>query len=186
MNSKIKLLVILLLFVSETSHSQDTSYQYLDTLVSEFVKELQLNNIDAICIYKKYCVGCMHVAENKNDICDHFSTYVPTYILWLYQGKTFITKKDNCFDYSTIEIDSIFLWKIFFTYKNQIKEEKIKPFEYVVYENMNKETYFIMRDHSDHQYFKIIIDEEVIVFNFDEFDFKKEIDGCLNNSSCYL
>jgi hypothetical protein len=180
MNSKIKLLVILLLFISKVSYSQDTSYQYLDILVSDLVKELQLNNTDTICIYKNYCVGCVHIVENENDRCGYSSIYMPTYILWLDQGKTFLTKKDNCFDYSIIEIDSISLWKTFFTYKNQIKKEKVKLFEYIVYENKRKKTYFIMRDHSDHQDFKMIVNGDTTALNFDEFDLEKECDGCIN------
>ena len=180
MNTKIKLFIILLAFITKISYAQNTSYQHLDTLVTNFVKELQVNHIDTICIYKNYCVGCIHIFDNETDKCNYSSIFIPTYILWLNQGKIFLSKKDNCFDYSTIEIDSTSLWKIFFAYKNQIKKEKVKPFEYVICENHKKNVYFMSVDHSNHQDFKMIINNNIIGMNFDEFNLKKEHDGNLN------
>jgi hypothetical protein len=93
--------------------------------------------------------------------------------LWIKQGKTFLSKKDNCFDYSTIEIDSTALWKIFFKNKKHIRKEKVKIFEYVVYENKKKEVYFMMRDHSHHRDFEIIVNTDTVKMEFDDFDLQK-------------
>jgi hypothetical protein len=176
MITKIKLFIILSVSFISVSYGQNTTYQHLDTLVNDYVKKLQANNIDTICIYKNYCVGCVYIFDNENDRCNYSSIYMPTYILWYKQGTTYLTKKDNCFDYSTIQINSIGLWKLFFKNKQHIQKEKVKLFEYISHENHKKEKYFIMRDHSNHQDFKMLIKEEIIALNFDEFDLEKECD----------
>jgi hypothetical protein len=178
---KTKLLIILFVLIAKVSYSQDTSYQYLDILVSDFIEELQANHIDTVCIYKDYCVGCVHVFDTENDRCDYSSIYIPTYILWLNQGKFFLTKKDNCFDYSIIEINfSYYVWKLFFKNKKRIRKEKVKPFEYTVIDDKKKEKHLIMMDHSKHRDFKMIVNGNITALNFDEFDLEKEYDGSTN------
>jgi len=185
MKAKIKFFIILLAFFTSTTHAQNTSYQHLDTLVNDFVKELQANYIDTICIFRNYCVGCIHVFDNDNDKCNYSSIYIPTYIIWLKQGRTFLTQKDNCFDYSTIEIDSIFLWNFFFKNQNYIKKEKVKPFEYITCENHKKKVYSVLIDHSKNQDFKMIINKRVLDMHFNEFDLKEEYDGSININYLY-
>lgn len=179
---KLKIILLLIVFcpISNISFGQNTSYQYLDALVTSFVKELQTQNVDTICIYQDYCVGYIYPSKNEDDKCFFSSIYMPTYILWISQAKTFLTKKDNCFDYSIIEIDSITVWKLFFKYKNQIKEEKVKPFEYLAFENNKKEKFFILRDHSCHRDFKTIVNGDTIGLKFDDFNLSKKFDGCTN------
>jgi hypothetical protein len=148
--------------------------------VTNYVKELQSQNIDTICVYKDYCIGCIYPIKNETDGCDYFSIYVPTYILWIKQGKTFLSKKDNCFDYFTIEIDSISLWKIFFKNKKHIEKEKVKPFEYIIYKKNKKEVYGISIDHSRHRDFEMIVNDNNIVMKFDEFDLQEKSSGETN------
>jgi hypothetical protein len=180
MTLKIKLLVIMLFCIRGFSQGQETSYQQLDSLVTKFVEKLQYKNIDTICIYKNYCVGCYYVFENKDDECICSTTFIPTYILWLNRGKTFLSKKDNCFDYSTIEIDSTFAWDYFLKNKECIAKEHVKPFEYVVSKDNREDTYLIIRDHSNRQDFKMIVNDDVISLHFDEFDLEKECDNSIN------
>ncbi|MDR0798996.1 MAG: hypothetical protein LBN18_04460 [Dysgonamonadaceae bacterium] len=180
MKKKIFLTILALLFFVPISYGQNTSYQYLDTLVTDYVKKLQSQNIDTICVYKDYCVGCVYSIKDEADRCAYSSIFIPTYILWINQGKTFLSKKDNCFDYSTIEIDSTALWKIFFKNQKRIKKEKVKFFEYIVYENKKKEVYSIMADHSQHHDFEMIIKGESIVMKFDEFNLQKQSDAEYN------
>ena len=147
-----------------------------------FVKALQSKNIDTVCVYKDYCIGCGKFIKYQEDSITYFCFHdISTYIFWLDQGKTFASKKDNCFDYSTIEIDSTSLWKIFFTYENQIKEEKVKPFEYLVWKNKKKEIQGISINHSRHLHFEISVNKDIIAtMNFDEFDLEKEHNGSVN------
>ncbi|MDR1764221.1 MAG: hypothetical protein LBR64_09805 [Dysgonamonadaceae bacterium] len=181
MIEKIKLFIIISVSFISISYGQDTSsYQYLDSLVNDYVKRMQANNIDTICVYKEYCVGCVYIFDDENDVCNYSSVYVPTYIFWKKQGITYLTKKDNCFDYATIPMDSLNLWKLFLKYRRQIKKEKTKIFEYIAYKNSKKEKYFIMIDHSNHKSFEIMIDGEIFMLNIDEFDMTKEYDGLKN------
>lgn len=161
-------------------YGQNNSYQHLDTLVMTFVKELQSQNIDTICIYQDYCIGCRYSYENEDDKCSFSSIFIPTYILWYKQGKTFLTKKDNCFDYSTIEIDSVTIWKLFIKHKKKIKKEKVKLFEYLVYREGKKQKFFMLIDHSMRQNFQMIIDGDTTILKFDDFDLKKEDSGYTN------
>jgi hypothetical protein len=182
---KAKILIAVLLFISNSAIGQGVSPGQLDSIVTDFVKEIQSKNIDTICIYKDYCVGCVYSIFDEEKRCNYSSIYIPTYILWIKKGKTFLTKKDNCFNYSTIEIDAANLWRLFFRHQKQIKREKVKMFEYIVYENQKKTVYFIMRDHSNHQDFKMIINGDIISMNFDEFDLEKKCDGSVNINYLY-
>jgi hypothetical protein len=177
---KVFLLNLFLLLFSFILYGQNSSYEYLDTLTTNYVKGLQSQNIDTICIYKDYCVGCVYPINEESDRCYYPSIYISTYILWIKQGKTFLTKKDNCFDYSTIKIDSTAMWKIFFKYKIRIKKEKVKPFEYIVYKNKKKEIYGISIDHSTHRDFEIIVSGNHTTMNFDDFDLQKSHNGEIN------
>jgi hypothetical protein len=66
---KILLLTLIFLLFSFISSGQNNSYEYLDTLVTNYVKELQSQNIDTICIYKDYCVGCVYPINDEIDRC---------------------------------------------------------------------------------------------------------------------
>jgi len=168
------------IIIKSISYGQNI-HQRLDSLTMNFVKELQLENIDTICVYKDYCIGCGKFLKYQEDSITYYCFHdISIYIFWVNQGKTFINKKDNCFDYSTVEIGSTSLWNIFFTYENQIKMEKVKPFEYLVCKNKKKKVYSISIDHSRHLNFKIIVDKDIVTMNFDEFDLEKEDNGYLN------
>jgi hypothetical protein len=146
-----------------------------------FVKELQFQNIDTICIYEDYYVGYIYVNEDENDRCSFsLSYFIPTYILWHKQGKTFLTKKDNCFDYSTIELDSSAIWKLFLKHKKEIKKEKVKMFEYFVFIKGIEEKSFILRDHTRHRNFQMIINGDITRLKFEDSKLEKESDGHTN------
>jgi len=148
----------------------------------DYIKELQLRNIDTICIYKDYYLGYDKFVNYQEDSITYICFQpISSYILWIEQKKTFLKKIDNCFDYSIIRLDSISLWKIFFSYKNLIKKEKVKPFEYLVYKNKKKEIGVISIDHSRYLDFKFIIDKDTISMEFDEFDLQKHNGSKYNN-----
>ncbi|MDR0834813.1 MAG: hypothetical protein LBN93_11660 [Candidatus Symbiothrix sp.] len=180
MGKIILLTTLFTLLLCPISYGQSNSHEHLDTLVINYVKDLQSQNIDTICIYKDYCIGCVNPINEDVNRCAYSSIFVPTHIIWLKQGKTFLSKKDNCFDYSTIEIDSTALWKIFFQNEQRIKKEKVKSFEYIVYENKKKKVYGISIDHSEHRDFEMIVNDNVVVMKFDDFDLKKQSNGEYN------
>lgn len=53
-----------------------------------------------------------------------------------------MTRKDNCFDYSTVNINNDSLWQFFFKQKEKLKTEKIKMPKYTVVENGKKGNLF--------------------------------------------
>ena len=110
-------------------YGQEVEYDKLDSLTMKFVSELQSENIDTICVYLDYSIGGIYL-QDKNNPCTHRSNiFIPTYILWISNGKTFLHKKDNCFDYKTIEIDAQSMWDIFLKHQLEISKEKVKIFE---------------------------------------------------------
>jgi len=115
MKAKFLYIFLMTLFAfSNVVYSQTTSHT--------FVKELQNQGIDTICVYYDYCGYCMSPIR-----CKELDT---TYVFWQNQGKNFVKRMHLCYDFATIEIDTITFWNIFFEYKEIIKTEEIKDFTY--------------------------------------------------------
>ena len=141
----------------------------------QFLKELKLKKIDTICTFIDYSVGSIQIF-NKNEedkYCELDYDNLPTFILWKENGKTFLTKTDNCFKYSTLEINAEKIWQCYFENEKIIKTEKVKSFQFVEIKNGKKRILNSMVDHSHHQKFKIIAKNEIIEKHFDDFDLKK-------------
>ena len=163
-------------FILLTSFANGQTTNEVDSLVNKFVLTLKAKNIDTVCIYQSYCIGCIYNIKDE-DKCDFKGwLFLPTYILWLDNGKTFMTKKDNCFDYSTIEIQKDNFWKFYFRNEDTIKKEKIKEPQFKVIEKGKEKIYSSIIDHSRHQNIKIIIQQNTkIDKDLDEYFFEKEI-----------
>jgi hypothetical protein len=174
MTRQFKILIATFLMSSAISYGQNTSYEHLDTLVSDYVKELHLKGIDTICIYECYFVGASLIIKNDSDRCNYLYVYIPTYIIWLKAGTTFLSKKDNCFDYSVLEINLPNFWNIYFTNRDSIKKEKVEPFQYIYYEKKKKIVGTISVDHSGHRDFKMIIGNDTTAMAFDSFDMQQQ------------
>src|SRR4051812_36882232 len=78
---------------------QNTSKEHLDSLVNNFVTELRTKGIDTICIFEDYFTHGQAFIGAKSDWCDTKSQYLPVYFLWRQNNKTYLSKKDNCFDF---------------------------------------------------------------------------------------
>ena len=105
------LTIISFFLLSFMSVRGQATSKYLDTIVMNFISELRGKDVDTFCIYQEYCVGCYYKWINKEDRCDFEGLYIPTYIFWLDTGQTYMTKKDNCFDYSTIKGENDSIWQ---------------------------------------------------------------------------
>ncbi len=177
MIKQIKALILSLFALYGISYGQNTSYEHLDTLVSDYVKGLRIRNIDTICIYQNYFIGGFEEVKNDSDWCNYSYAYIPTYIFWQTGEKTFLSKKDNCFDYSVMEIRSLGFWKIYFANQNTIKKERVKPFQYQYLKNGKTLTAMVSVDHSGHQDFKIFIGNDTTEMTFDSFDLQQRNKG---------
>lgn len=154
------------------SYGQNTSYDEVDTLVTDFLEQLNSGKVDTICIYEDYFIGGSLPVNDDQDGCEYL--YATTYILWLKQGKTFLSKKDNCFNYSTLEISSPHMWDIFFRDQTNIKNEKVRPFQTVYYEKGKKIVATTVIDHSEHQNIRMIVGYDTTMMAFDSFDFQQQ------------
>jgi len=109
-----KVLYLIIFFVfSNVVYSQTTAYT--------FVKELQNQGIDTICVYGNYCGFCLPFK------CEELDS---VYVFWQNQGKNFVKRMHLCYDFAIVEIDTITFWNTFFEYKEIIKTEEVKEFEY--------------------------------------------------------
>ena len=148
---------LLSFFILLTNFVSGQKTHEVDLLANKFIITLKAKNIDTVCIYQSYCIGCVYNFKDKDRCNFKGLVYLPTYILWLDNGKTFMTKKDNCFDYSTIEIQKDGFWNFYFRNQDTIKKETIKEPQFKVIENGQEKIHSSFIDHSHHQNIKIII-----------------------------
>ncbi|GAB2843238.1 hypothetical protein GCM10027043_52860 [Ferruginibacter profundus] len=168
-----------------TTQGQTTSNQ-VDSLVKSYISQLRERGIDTVCIYQDYCVGCEYSAAKDENICDFPGwIFLPTYIFWIDKGLSFMTKKDNCFDYSTIKIDNPKFWKLYFSNKDAIKQEQIKVPQFIEIKNGEKNIYSSIIDHSTRQNIKIITKNEVISKSLDDYSFSEKIGLSLKSNINY-
>ena len=165
---------LLFAFSFNSAEAQNTS-ERLDTLVQEFVHQLIDKKIDTICVYQKYCVGYDMTWNNEKDRCNYGSLFVSTYIIWLDNGKTFMTKKDNCFDYSTIEFRNKTFWDFYFSNKDTLAKEILKMPQFIEVVEGKKQIYSPRIEHSCYKEIKVFLKELQIDKEIDEYYFEKEI-----------
>lgn len=158
-----RLALILILFVSTNLANGQNSSDYLDTLVNNYVTDLKNKNIDTICVYEDYCIGCLYKWKKAEDKCNFDGLFVTTYIFWTDKGKTYMTKKDNCFDYSIIRIPNDSIWTYFFKNRDTIKDQELKIPQYIEIKNGNEEIYTSSISHSQHQGIKIIVRQDTLI-----------------------
>lgn len=173
-------------FILLTSFVNGQTTNEVDSLANEFILTLKAKNVDTVFVYQSYCIGCIYNFKEE-DKCDFKGwLFLPTYILWLDNGKTFMTKKDNCFDYSIIEIPKGDFWEFYFRNEDTIKKEKIKEPQFKVIENGKEKIYSSIIDHSRHQGVKVIISGSTIIDkDLDEYYFEKEVGIAKNKNINY-
>jgi hypothetical protein len=171
-----RLTILFILIASFKIASGQTASEYLDTLVNNYVIELKTKNIDTICIYQDYCVGCLYTWKKDEDKCNFTGLFIPTYIFWADKGQTFMTKRDNCFDYSVIKVSNDSIWTFFFTNQDTIRKEEIKIPQYIEIKNGKEEVYSSTIDHSYHQAIKVIVRQDILIDkDIDNYYLTKEV-----------
>jgi hypothetical protein len=161
---------LIIIFVVLTSISS-----FCQNFTDKFLNELKQKEVDTICVFEDYSIGSVQVfdKDTENDYCEFEFENIPTYIFWKQNGKTFLTKKDNCFEYSTTEIDADKVCKNYFDNKKAIKIEKVKNFQFVEIKNGKRTILNSMIDHSHHRNFKIVVKDKITEKRFDDFDLQK-------------
>jgi hypothetical protein len=178
------IIVLVFLFISYIGNTQNIPNDNLDKLVSNFTKELIEKKIDTICIFESYSVGAEITFDvsklndrEKQELCRDELINQPVFVFWKEKGKTFLTKINNCFEYSEIDVSEDDFWGIYFENINVIEKEKIKNFEYESYKNGKKISSPIFRDHSYHQNFKFVVNNKIIAKYFDDFKLENATDN---------
>ena len=173
-SNKFALLVIITSLFAVTALGQ-LSQPQLDSVVKKYSKALQNRGIDTVCIYNEYCIGCLFNPVNNINLCDGNFSSLPTYIFWKEKGKTFVTRKDICFDYSTqvISIDSF--WQYYSANKQKIKKEELKIPQYIETVNGKRITRSLNIDHSIYFQLTVITGSESVSKNINSFYFTKEL-----------
>ncbi len=114
---------ILLLLTFQLSFGQDSQR---DSSINSFILNLKKDKVKTVCLYKMYSGG-EYVPSKAEDRCGR-GRMIPVYIFWYKRGKSYMTKRDNCFDYAIYEIKDNTFWHFYFKNQDIIKKEKIKPF----------------------------------------------------------
>ncbi len=167
---------ILILFQLYTLNTfGQTTDEQVDSLVEIYVSQLQKKGIDTICTYKEFTLGGRYGFKNAKDICDDYAWQTPTYIIWLDNGVTFMTKKDNCFDYSTITLSNTRFWKYYFSNNDTINNQELKQPQFVVIKNGEKQITLCSRTHSNYQKIRMIVGRNFNDKHFDDYYFSKKI-----------
>jgi hypothetical protein len=150
-----KFILLIIFQVFAISTFGQLSQQQLDSIVKKYTQNLQEKGIDTFCIYNEYCIGCLFQAVTGKNLCVENFSSLPTYIFWKDKGKTFVTKKDICFDYSVQLVSNDSIWHYYFANKDKIKKEKLKIPQYVEIVNGKKKIRSLNIDHSI--YFRITL-----------------------------
>ncbi len=175
MSSQIFRLTGLFLTLFCSAYAQNTSPDYLSTIVDRYIQHLRTEGVDTICVYEDYFVGSERTVKDTQDRCPAI-VYIPVYVVWVKEGKTYLSKKDNCFDYSIAPIDADSLWSHFFHYEKAIRPEIIKPFQYIYYQKGRKKTGLLYVAHSRLQDFTVYYKQDSIRKRFDSFDLQTDED----------
>lgn len=178
MNHK-NLIIIFFVFISQISFGQSSTYleDYIDSLNKVAVHNFSENNIDTVCIYQEYCIGCLRFTKKKKDRCDSDDIFISSYYLWKKDNKTFITKKDNCFDYSTNEILNDSIWSYFFSNSDSLKRQDIKPAQVLIMKDNNEIIQTLTVDHSYFTHISFYLNNDKIISKeIDEYFLEKQVD----------
>ncbi|HLP51318.1 MAG TPA: hypothetical protein VK154_10570 [Chitinophagales bacterium] len=151
------------------TRAQHTSPYYLDSLVNDFATNLKNQGVDTICIFEDYWTTGQPFVVDEKDWCYTKHTYIPVYVLWRQAGKSYLSKKDNCFDYSTTEVRAEAIWKYYFDNREAIKPEKSKPFQLSSTVNGKLSLTTITDDHTGHRNVKVITATDTVKKYFDTF-----------------
>lgn len=151
------------------------SQPQLEALVRGFTQNLSARGIDTICIYEEYCNGCYFYSDKDEHVCQEKVLFLPTYIFWKEKGRTYMTKKDICFDYDSQKISDDSFWPFYLFNREKLKNEELKKPQY--YEMINGKKQVKTVDVENAIYFRISLytgkDSMIKVIN--NFYFSREL-----------
>ncbi|NHA06526.1 hypothetical protein G7092_22145 [Mucilaginibacter sp. HC2] len=168
----IVIIFILLRYIGFAQHPD----RAIDDRIKHQVAILRKEGVDTICIYQEYCVGCEVTWNNKSDRCDYDGYYISARLYWKKNGLSYMTAKDNCFDYSTAKIMADSLWGFYFRNMNEIRKDTIRSFQYIKIENNTTKIYTSAIDHSFWQNITMIVNDDIVEKHLNDYNFEKAAD----------
>lgn len=160
-------ILISMLFYSIIFFAQNRKAKDIDSICGKFIDKLRIEKIDTISVYQTYSTGGAILLKNPGeeiDDCEYSIVPKTIYLFWKKNGKNFITKKNDCYDYATVEFSEKNIWETFYLNKEKIKSEKPDRFRI-----SNEE--FMVIDHSSYREFKFLTNKETVEQFFDLYDF---------------
>jgi|ERR1043165_1806769 hypothetical protein len=164
-----RILLILTVLYTCRAGAQNTSKEHLDSLVNSFVAELRGKGVDTLLTFEDYWTPGQAFIGSKSDWCESKSTYVPVYFLWKQNGKTYLSKKDNCFDFSTAEVYATSIWQYYMAHDREIKKEKNKPFQIATIVNGKTSITTVGDENPGRRNLKLMMGNDSIIKRFDTF-----------------
>lgn len=161
------IILILTLFYSTIFFAQNRKAKDLDSICGKFIEKLRIEKIDTISVYETYSTGRAIILKNSGeeiDDCEYSIVPKTIYLFWKKNGKNFITKKNDCYDFATVEFTEKNIWETFYLNKEKIKTEKPERFRL-------SSDGFMMIDHSSYREFKFLTNKETVKQYFDLYDF---------------
>lgn len=126
--------IILTWVVIHNNSFGQNGQEKLDSIVSEFTKDLKKNGIVKMGYTQHSCVGTRRSVKEtkKKDYCNYDIIYYELYLFWQDRARTFIKKFDNCGGYNQLEIKDDFFLNYYSKYKDRIRSERIEPFQTII------------------------------------------------------
>lgn len=125
--------VIILLYFFFSCFCINTSAQEIESKIDSFAR---INNIDSFLVYSITCNDLWH----SIDSCDQRP---PLYLIWKKNGYFSIQKFERCNDYNPVQIDNENPLNFYFSNREAIDKEEIKPPVYYEYKKEKRRKYTI-------------------------------------------
>lgn len=168
--------MILILFLNQV-FGQDFKN---DSIIKDFIINLQNDNVDTILVYENGVVGNMDpFVLIIDDSCIVYGEIQPSYIIWRKNNDDYITKLNSydCFTYDTVRYDFNTIWDKYFENKQKIYIENIYMPQYIEH----GDTISVGLDHYSYSQFMFISSFDTITFEVSDFDLSKLIDEKYKN-----
>jgi hypothetical protein len=171
------LIITFILCRTDTCLAQ-SYHDKLDSAINYDIKRLKEKGIDTVCVYRKYCVGCIMMLPPGTDTSCRRQPYENnTYFFWKKNGITWFTEKTACFNYDTISVNLHSLWFFYNSVKTRINSKEIRPAEVFIIDKGKRTTNYVMIDHDTHEDIFLMIDGVRKDLSLTEFEFEKVLEG---------
>ncbi len=122
-------IIFLIVLLSLTAFGQVETVISIDSIIIDNLNNFKKRKIDTLIIYNAngLCYPCPGDEEER---CKEFRWNNAYYFLWLKNGKTYFTLRDDCFDYEILNIDTLFFRNFYEIRDSLLKDSLLKPKSY--------------------------------------------------------